>query len=70
MTKTIAKDEELQTITLEEAQELISNKQINLMMDAENFTTNIIDIQNKEQQNLVTQDENKQADKLLDDIEE
>lgn len=70
MTKTIAKDEELQTITLEEAQELISNKQINLMMDAENFTTNIIDIQNKEQQNLVTQDENEQADKLLDDIEE
>lgn len=68
MTNITENNEEI--ITLEQAQELISEKQTNIMQQADEFTNHIIELQQQDSQNLVTEDEKNSADELLDSLEE
>ena len=64
----ITEDNE-EVISLEQAQELISEKQTDIMQQADEFTNHIIELQQQDSQNLVTEDEKNSADELLDSIE-
>ena len=59
-----------EVITLEQAQELISEKQTDIMQQADEFTNHIIELQQQDSQNLVTEDEKNSADELLNSLEE
>lgn len=53
------------TISLEEATELISKKQEDLMNEAEEFWSTLLKFNEKDTQELITQDEWDQADEIL-----
>lgn len=56
------------TISLEEATELISKKQEDLMNEAEEFWSTLLKLSEKDTEELVTQDEWDQADEVLTTI--
>lgn len=66
MTNITENNEEV--ISLEQAQELISEKQTDIMQQADEFTNHIIELQQQDSQNLVTEDDKNSADELLDSI--
>lgn len=68
MTNITENNEEI--ISLEQAQELISEKQTDIMQQADEFTNHIIELQQQDSQNLVTEDEKNSADELLNSLEE
>ena len=53
------------TISLEGATELISKKQEDLMNEAEEFWSTLLKFNEKDTQELITQDEWNQADEIL-----
>jgi hypothetical protein len=55
-------------ITLEQAQELLTDKQVSIMQETEEFANQIIELQENENKNLIIQDDQKQADALLNNI--
>ena len=68
MTNITENNEEI--ISLEQAQELISEKQTDIMQQADEFTNHIIELQEQNAQNLVTEDDQYSADELLNSLEE
>ena len=56
------------TISLEGATELISKKQEDLMNEAEEFWSTLLKFNEKDTQELITQDEWNQADEVLDEV--
>jgi len=56
------------TISLEGATELISKKQEDLMNEAEEFWSTLLKFNEKDTQELITQDEWNQADEVLTTI--
>lgn len=57
-----------QTITVEQAQELITNRQATIMQEADEFVNKLIQSQEDETKTLITQDDQNQADDLLTNL--
>ena len=57
-----------ENLTIEQAQELITNKQADIMQETELFVDHIIILQDDENKNMIVQDDQNQADILLENI--
>ncbi len=63
---TINKNQE--SITLDQAQELITNRQATIMQQAEELTDQLIQSQENENKTLIIQEDQNQADDLLTNL--
>ena len=55
-------------ITLDQAQELIINRQTDIMQEVEKFTNDLVQLQENEDKSFITQDDQNQADGLLNNL--